>query len=159
MSKLYELTGSYAKLVELEDDLDPTLFHDTLDSITDSIEDKAVGYAKVINQFASDVKQLKAEEERLAKRRVTLDNKIKILKDALTEAMQATNNRKFKTPEFTIYLQKNPPKMIIPDEGKVPAGYLRTVMQIDKEKLKADLKAGKEISGASLVQEESLRIK
>ena len=159
MPKLYELTGDYAKLVELEDDLDPTLFHDTLDSITDSIEDKAVGYAKVINQFTSDAKQLKAEEERLAKRRTALDHKIKILKDALTEAMQATNNRKFKTPEFTIWIQDNPKKLVVDEELSLPNNFFHVERKLDKKALKEAMEYGKEFDGAHFEQTKGLRIK
>ena len=65
MATLYELTGSYHKLLELSEDTDPTLFSDTMDSITDAIDDKAVGYAKVDKELAKDEKALKDEASRL----------------------------------------------------------------------------------------------
>lgn len=159
MATLYELQGAYRQLLELEEDTDPTLFHDTLDSIADTIEDKAIGYAKVINQLNSDAEQLKKEELRLHGRRSSIENKVRILKDNLTQAMIETDQRKIKSPEFNIYIQKNPAKLVIPDEQKVNASYFHTELVLDKKSIKEDLKAGKEVLGASLEQSESVRIR
>jgi len=159
MATLYELKGSYQRLLDLEDDTDPTLFHDTLDSITDSIEVKAVGYAKVIGQLYSDIEQIKREEDRLKIRRIAIQTKAKIIKDNLTQALVETNQTKIKTPEYTIWVQKNPASLVIPDEGKLSPDYFHSVMVLDKEAVKKDLKAGKEILGASLEQSESVRIR
>lgn len=56
--------------------------------------------------------------------------------------------------------KKNPPKVTIQDENKVPAEFIviKEVKSIDKTALKNELKAGKEIEGCELVQESRLTI-
>ncbi|MBS1006791.1 siphovirus Gp157 family protein, partial [Levilactobacillus brevis] len=58
---LYELEGNLLHVVELANSAKPEdqqLFADTIESLQDSIADKAIGYGKVINQLVADEKQL-----------------------------------------------------------------------------------------------------
>ncbi|PMD71473.1 siphovirus Gp157 family protein [Companilactobacillus nuruki] len=159
MATLYELTGSYYKLLELSEDTDPTLFNDTMDSITDAIEDKAVGYAKVDKELDKDERALKDEASRLSARAKSISNNRKILKQNLQEAMETTGKTKIKTNEFTIYIQNNAPSVRIPDESKIPAYLTKTVMAPDKTRIKKLLKEGKDVPGAELSTSSSLRIR
>ncbi|KRN30306.1 hypothetical protein IV40_GL001894 [Lactobacillus selangorensis] len=130
-----------------------------MDSITDSLEDKAIGYAKVNAQLKADAASLKEEETRLHDRRVAIENKQKLLKEALSQAMIETDQRKFKTPLFSIYIQKNPVKMVISDRDKIDKNYFHNEEVLDSSALKDDLKAGKQVDGAELQQTESVRIR
>ena len=157
---LYELRGKYKQLVEMEEEMDPTLFHDTLDSITDAIEDKAEGYAKVINQFKTDAKALKEEEQRLAKRRQAIETKIGILQENLYEAMKETGAEKIKSAQFTVWIQKNPMSVNITNEALIPEEYfIPQEPKLDKKSLKEDMQLHGEIPGAELVQSEGVRIR
>jgi len=49
--KLYELTENYLQLLEMAEDMDPELLRDTLESIQESIEDKAENTAKTHQIF------------------------------------------------------------------------------------------------------------
>jgi len=159
MATLYELTGSYHKLLELSEDTDPTLFNDTMDSITDAIEDKAVGYAKVDKELDKDEKALKDEASRLSARAKSISNNRKILKQNLQEAMETTGKEKIKTPEFTIYIQNNPVSVKLVDESKIPAYLSKTTTVPDKTRIKQLLKEGKDVPGAELSAGSSLRIR
>ena len=159
MATLYELTGSYHKLLELSEDTEPTLFNDTMDSITDAIEDKAVGYAKVDKELAKDEQALRDEAQRLRERATSIGNNRKILKQYLQEAMETTGKEKIKTPEFTIYIQNNPVSVKLVDESKIPAYLTKTVMAPDKTRIKELLKKGKDVPGAELSTSSSLRIR
>ncbi|KRL68117.1 siphovirus Gp157 family protein [Companilactobacillus versmoldensis] len=159
MATLYELTGSYHKLLELSEDTDPTLFADTMDSITDAIDDKAVGYAKVDKELAKDEAALKKEAQRLTARAHAIANNRKRLKENLQLAMEETSTPKIKTPEFTIYIQKNNPSVNIVDEHDIPAYLFETKQVIDKKKISSLLKEGKDVPGAELTRSESLRIR
>jgi len=58
---LYELDGNLLNVVELASSAKPEdqqLFDDTIESLQDSIADKAIGYGKVIKQLVADKKQL-----------------------------------------------------------------------------------------------------
>ena len=159
MATLYELTGKYHQLLDLAEDTDPTLFNDTMDSITDAIEDKAVGYAKVDKELDKDEKALKDEASRLSARAKSISNNRKILKQNLQEAMETTGKEKIKTPEFTIYIQNNPVSVKLVDESKIPAYLTKTVMAPDKTRIKQLLKEGKDVPGAELSTSSSLRIR
>lgn len=159
MATLYELTGSYLKLLEYAEDTDPTLYHDTMDSIQDAIEDKAVGYAKVDKELAKDEVALREEAQRLSARATVISNNRKRLKENLQQAMVDVNKPKIKTPEFTIYIQKNNPSVDIPDKSEIPAYLFETKQVLDKKRISKMLKEGKDVPGAELIRTESLRIR
>jgi hypothetical protein len=157
MATLYELTGNYLKLLEYAEDTDPTLFHDTMDSINEAIEDKAVGYAKVDKELAKDEVALKEEAQRLNARAIVIANNRKRLKRNLQDSMVAIGNEKIKTPEFTIYIQRNNPSVNILDEHEIPAYLYETKHVLDKKRISSLLKEGKDVPGAELTRSESLR--
>jgi hypothetical protein len=159
MATLYELTGNYLKLLEYAEDTDPTLFHDTMDSINEAIEDKAVGYAKVDKELAKDEVALKEEAQRLNARAIVIANNRKRLKRNLQDSMVAIGNEKIKTPEFTIYIQRNNPSVNILDEHEIPAYLYETKQVIDKKRISTMLKEGKDVAGAKLSASSSLRIR
>ena len=77
MASLYELTGDYARFSELMEmeELEPEMqeaLEDALNNLGEDIEIKLENYAKIIKNFESDIAGLKAEEERLNKKRKTL---------------------------------------------------------------------------------------
>lgn len=157
--RLYDLTGKYKQLMDMEEDLDPTLFHDTLDSIDDAIEEKAVNYGRIIKMLNADSKTLDDEIKVLQQRKHTIDNKSKLMKETLTQAMIDTGKQKIKSPFISVWIQRNPAKLIIPDEKQLQADYFIVTRVPDKDQIKEDLKAGKEVLGASLEQSESVRIR
>lgn len=159
MATLYELTGSYLKLLEYAEDSDSTLFSDTMDSITDAIGDKADGYAEVDKELAKDEKALKDEAQRLRKRAISIGKNRRHLQQTLKESMKATGKTKIKTNKFTIYIQKNPESVRLVDESKIPAYLNKTVMEPDKTRIKQLLKEGKDVPGAELKTGSSVRIR
>lgn len=162
---LYELTTEYMELLAmLEDpDVDDELIADTLEGIDGELEVKADGYARVMRQMDADAKAIKAEEERLANRRKSLENRAANLKTRLQQMMEITGKVKFKTELFSFGIQKNPAAVVIDEQyiENIPEEYLiRQDPKIDRAKLKEDLKAGKDLDGiAHLEQTESLRIR
>ncbi|MCH4010348.1 MAG: siphovirus Gp157 family protein [Companilactobacillus sp.] len=157
MATLYELTGSYLKLLEYAEDADPTLYHDTMDSITDAIEDKAVGYAKVDKELAKDEVALKEEAKRLSARATAIANNRKRLKRNLQDSMAAIGSKKIKTLGFTIYIQRNNPSVNILDEHEIPDYLYETKQVLDKKRISTMFKEGKDVPGAELTHSESLR--
>ncbi|GAN43265.1 uncharacterized protein LC1981_2484 [Lacticaseibacillus paracasei NRIC 1981] len=57
MPPVYDLKSKYATLLAKAEDMeiDPIVLHDTLESIKDAIEDKAVGCVQVIKSLEADV--------------------------------------------------------------------------------------------------------
>jgi chromosome segregation ATPase len=157
MASLYDLTGDYAKFaeymeqVELEPEMQEAL-EDALNNLGEDIEIKLENYAKIIKNFESDIAGLKAEEERLAKKRKAMENSIKHMKERMTEAMIRTGKVDIKGELFKFKVQANPPAVVMDVNyiEDVPEKYLIAQdPKIDKKKLAEDLKAGVELEGVA----------
>lgn len=162
MANIYELTNDFREVMNLLEsgDYDEEVLRNTLECIEYEIEEKADGYARVIRNIEADIAGIKSEEERLNKKRKALENSVKQMKDNLTEAMRATGKVKFKTDLFSFNIQKNPPKVQLIEGAVVPAAYLiEQDPKVDTAFIKEELKNGKELPFAVLLQDESLRIK
>lgn len=156
---LYELSTNYLQIQEMIMEGAEGL-EDTLESLNDAIEEKAVGYAKVIKNIEGQVLAIKEEEKRLAERRRSLESNIKRLKENLELSMLDTGKKKIKTNLFTFNIQKNPPSVKILDEEAIPSDYLvKQKPKIDKKAIINDLKNGVEVEGVEIKQGESLRIR
>jgi hypothetical protein len=143
-----------------------TMDEDTLkDALMNSKEELAIkleNYCKFIKNLESDIAGLKEEEKRLASKRKTMENTIERAKEAMKYAMEASGMEKVKGTLFTITIQANPEKVVMETEdvSSIPADYLRMKdPEIDKAKIKEDLKAGVELSFAHLEKSRGVRIR
>ena len=156
---LYSLSAAYQQIQNMIEDGQEGL-SDTLESLNDAIEDKAVGYGKIIRNLESQAKAIKDEEERLTDRRRSLEINVKRLKESLEQAMFDVDMKKIKTDLFSFNIQKNPPSVNIIDPAGIPTVYfIEQDPVLNKKAILADLKNGIEIPGAEIKQGESLRIK
>lgn len=164
MASLYQLTNQYLALVDmanaaLEDENgieidDLEMFIDTLDAIEDSMESKAENIGKLIKNLEGDVAVFKAEEQRLQKRRKSMENRIERLKRYTKEMLELAGKDRMSAGVFNIRLQKNPPSIRIVDETKIPSTYKQP--QPDKimnQEILKDLKNGVVIPGAEIAPE------
>lgn len=160
MASLYELSGDYVKFSELMEmeELEPEMqeaLEEALGNLGEDIEIKLENYAKIIKNFESDIAGLKVEEERLNKKRKTLENSIKNMKQRMTEAMIQTGKVDIKGDLFKFKVQANPPAVVMDVNyiEDVPDKYLIAQdPKIDKKKLAEDLKAGVELDGVAHLQ-------
>ena len=168
---LYEMTGDLLQLMELlyDEEIDEEQLLQICEDIELEIEDKADGYAKIIKDMDGSIDALKAEEDRLKKRRKSLENRQKFLKHNLEGAMRAIGKTKFKTDLFSFGIQKNPKSVVIADE----TAFIEQCQKdgrddllkyaepdINRTALKEAMdKDGEYFEGAELVQTESLRIR
>lgn len=165
MANIYELTQDYLRLLEMAEDpeLDPEVIADTFEGIEGELEIKAENYAKVMKNLEGDIAALKAEEERLAKKRKAIENNIKRMKGTLQEAMELTGKTKFKTELFSFGIQKNAPSVVIDaaDIRDIPEDYLKfKEPEVDKTAIKNAINAGVDFEGlAHLEVSQSLRIR
>lgn len=157
---LRELTAEFEAVlaIALEED-DGEELAGRLAEIDMAIEDKADNYAVIIADLSAQESKLKAEIDRLTKRRQTLRNNTDRMKQSLQQAMETVGKEKMKTDYYSYTIQKNPPKLVLDDERIVPEDYFVTKRELDKASLKDALKTGQEVRGAHLEQTESLRIR
>lgn len=162
MSNLYQLTNNYEQVLNMlyDEDVDEQMILDTLEAIEGEIEEKADGYAKIIRELEAMRDARKEEMYRQQEGARVLDNKIKLLKQNLFNAMKQTGKTKFATNLFTFNIAKNGGKQPLTIDGDVPEEYQKIIKENDNEKIRADLESGKELPFAHLEPRgESLRIK
>jgi chaperonin cofactor prefoldin len=156
---IYELSNAYQQIQMMIEDGENGL-EDTLESLNDAIEDKAVGYAKVMKNLEAQAKAIKDEEERLADRRKSLESNVKRLKESLEQSMINVNMKKIKTELFSFNIQKNPPSVEVLNDSAIPESYfIPQEPKLDKKAILTDLKNGFEVPGAEIKQTEGLRIR
>ena len=164
MANIYELTSGIQILWDLMDqgELDDDTLIDAMENSQEELNIKLENYCKFIKNLEADIAGLKEEEKRLAARRKTMENTIERAKAAMQWAMNAAGEKKVKGNLFTISLQANPEKVVLETEdiNSIPTDYIRMKEpEIDKAKVKEDLKAGKELSFARLERTEGIRIR
>ena len=146
--KLYDLTSDFAELFEQFDEIDNwkpdtdedgkpiddngnvignvtaykenmlQAWFDTLDSIEELFEDKAVNIAMYIKNLRSDAEQLKAEKLRLEKRQSAKNKAADRLENYLLNSMQAIGRTVIDRPQALITIKQNPESTVIEDERK-----------------------------------------
>ena len=162
MATMYELTNDYLAVLDMANnpDIPPEVITDTLEGIDGEIEIKAENIAKVLKELDAEVAKLKVEENRLNCRRKAIENNIKSTKEYLYHTMKITGKEKFKTELFSFNIQKNPVKIVIDDESKIPCKYLiEQPPTVDKAALKEYLKTNEAVQYAHLEQTEGVRIR
>jgi hypothetical protein len=159
---LYELNGIYLDILNNGADWDQEALQIAMESITDSIEVKVENYAKMIRHLEGEQLMLKAEEERISKRRKSLESQVKRLKEGMQLSMELTGKEKIKSSLFTIWIQESKSASVdVTNEKQLLKEYKIPGITIDKKQLLADLKAGKVVRGAKLQESssKSVRIK
>lgn len=157
MATLYELTGQFLDIYNLELDEETKL--DTLDSIDweTEYETKVENYIKVMKNLEADVEARKNEIKRLMELNKADEKKKEHLKDTLSASMSLTGHERVDTPLFKVSFRKS--QAVEVDEAVLPEDYKVATWKPDKKRLKEDLKNGLEIIGASLVERKNLSIR
>lgn len=156
---LYELSGAYKEIQELIEDGKEGL-EDTLEALEGALEDKAIGYAKVMKNLEAQASAIKEEEKRLRERRKSIENNIKRMKESLQGAMEYNNIKRIKTDLFTFNIQKNVPSLKVNENALIPAEYFeKQDPKLNRKALTDAIKNGLTIDGVELIQSEGLRIR
>ena len=129
MAKLFELTKDFlvAKEMLYDEEKDTETVLNTLDCIDCMIEEKADGYAKILQYIYGDISTVDNEIKRLTKIKKMLENRSKDLKEHLKQCMEVTGKTKFKTALYSFSIQKNGsvnPLKIDADVKDIPQEYL-----------------------------------
>jgi len=168
MSALYVLANSYLALAEklADGDFDAQTIADTIDGsgITDELAVKAQGIEHVARVAEAHNAAIDAEIARLQALKA---HRVKVasgLRQYLLDNMQRMGIERIDCPLFQISIRKNPPAVEVFDTINLPSEYMVVpepkplISQPDKAAIKKALQAGKEITGARLVQGVRLNI-
>lgn len=157
MATLYELTGQFLEIYNM--DIDDETKLDTLEAIdwTNDYETKVEGYVKVIKSLEADIEARKNEKKRLDGLNKSDQTKIDNLKAALAVSMTETGQTKVDTTLFKVGFRKS--EAVVVDKTKLPKKYQVATYKPDKKTLKELLKSGKRIKGAALEERSNLSIR
>lgn len=165
---LYQIGDQYLidlkKLEEL--DLDPATFADTLESMGGDFEIKAQNVVMFMRNRDVIIKAMKDAERAMSDRRKQAEKHLDNMAEYLKLQMERVGILKIECPEFTIAVQKNPGKVVIDDEGQVPAFFWKTPeapppppAKIDLAAIKEAIQDGEEVAGAHFEKGTRLVIK
>lgn len=163
MKSLYELTEEFSDLVLLleseEVSEDEIAFE--LAKISESVDAKAEGYAKILRNWAIEADGLATEIDRLTKRRKAVENASKRLKQHLQNTMVLMGKKQIATSIGKWSIRNNPPSAVITDFASIPARYLVPVdPKVDSRQIIADWKNnGELIPGVEIQIKQSLQFR
>lgn len=122
------------------------------EAIEDEAADKVAATAFVIQRLKADEALLDEEAKRLKAKQQAVTKRRERLTETLKTFMETTETEKVKTPSVSVTLGKPSKRVEIEDEKKLPPQYIElvTTRKVDRNAIKAALKAGNTVSGASL---------
>lgn len=162
---LYAIADNFlADIRKMEEaDLDDQTFADTLEAISGDLEEKAKAVAMFARNLEASAEAIKQAEKQMADRRKALENKADKVRQYLLDNMLKTGISKIDCPYFSLSVRKNPPAVEIIQQDMIPMEYFdippMPAPQLNKNRLKDDLKNGVIVEGAKLTQSHSLQIK
>jgi len=167
MPTLYELTENAQQLYDLGSSAQDADDHEAKQAINEAFEllqgelnQKLEQCVYTLKEWEIEASAQKAEEERLKKKRKSVERSIFNLKARMLMAMQAADMTKSKGALHTVSLRKTPAKLIIDDPQKVPDAYLvPQPAKPDNKGIKEALKDGEILDFAHLETGESVSIK
>lgn len=164
MITLYEIADDYRRALDfdIDSEVDAEALTALLGEITDRFENKAAAVVAYIRNISGEAKAFKDESARLAAKGVALERRAASLESYLEHEMRRCNLIECKAGIASLKFVKNPWSVEIDPGVTLPPEYMRQPPTPppapDKKLLAEDLKAGKVIEGARLVQKERLKI-
>lgn len=139
--KLYELQDQLVKIDDvLEAATDPEtqeILESAKEDLLKTIDGKIEDILNYIADCKAKVEQLKKEEDRIAKKRKTLENKADYLKSMLMWFMKRNNQTKAEFGMWNVSVSKTPAKVILDvDEDDLPAWFKKVSYVVDKMAIK-----------------------
>lgn len=135
---------------------------DALEKLEMARETKIENAAMMVKNLSAEAAAIKAEEEKLAKRRKAIENKAEDVKQFLVRALTREDgtSEKFRTARAAVTVKMNPAKVIISDEKLLPEVFFREIIdrKPDRAQIKEVLSRGIEVPGAALERGRSVMI-
>lgn len=156
---LFEMTVAATELYDLltSGEIDEQTFEDTLQAM--GSEEKLESYCKVIKQLEADAEMLKAEKDRIDKKKKTVENSIDRMKKAVADFMNAKGTKKATAGTFTVALSESKAVKVV-DENKVPKMYfIKQDPKLDKKTIRELLMQGEKVKGCELQTNSNIKIK
>lgn len=162
MASLHHIAAGYrAQAAQLADlDVSPEVVAATLEELAGELSDKARAVAFVIRAIEAEAEAEKAWAKTAMDKAKSLQNRADGLREYLSGAMLACGLEKVSSPGISLSFRKSEAVNIF-DQSAIPAEYMAEPKppEPNKTAIKADLKEGVIIPGASLEVRHNLQIK
>lgn len=160
---LFQLSQQYQQLAD-NDELDPTVIADTLDSINDAWEDKLNNIAKWCESLDSDIDFLTKKKRSISDELSYRKNLRANLMTYLTSAIDDRGLKEVHTDDYILQPRNYKQRTVIDDEDKIPGEYrnyakYQGMYDIKKNDVYKALKDGKNVPGAHLEPNRKVMIK
>jgi len=165
MPALYQLVGQLRELEQLadSDEFPVDALRDTLEGLEGEIEIKAENVAAFVLSLESTAEAIDQAAAAMLRRRSLLLGRAQSVREYLFTNMKAAGITEISCPYFKIKIKKNPPKIVIDDEGKIPAElFVYPVAPApfpDKATIKEKIRAGETVDGCHVEQGDRLDIR
>lgn len=162
---LYELAFEYREAEALLNEAETNEeYQQALDHLTDlevGLTDKVDNIASYIRNLDGDINKFKEEENRLADKRKTMQNKQERLKKYLMDVFAQQGIDSVQGERFQVKIQNNSQwSMAVSDESNIPAEYFEKIPTLKKGQLKKDIiENGLYIEGVTVSKGQHLRIR
>ena len=165
MATLYDITGRMLDLLAIADDedIEPEVFKDTLESIEGEYDDKIEVYCKAIKNLEADMKAFDEESKRLKAKKEKLEKNIDRMKKTVFESLKLMNKTNAGGKVLKATIQKNGgvlPLIIDAEPNDVPFEFQKVTIETDNAAIREALDKGVTLTFARYGERgESLRIK
>jgi hypothetical protein len=163
---LYQIEQEYLSIAQSIEDADGVLDEQMEQQLMinqEELQTKAVKYALVIRQMDAEAAMLKAEIARMNALKKSKENAVARLKEAIAGAMQRHGITKIQGDLINLSFRRSQKVMQVDQEmdalSALPQQYLRTKTEVDTSAIRAALKAGEEVDGFEMVENQSLQLK
>jgi len=160
---LYQMSSQYQSLMQniIESDEITVEQLQSIESVNDSIEEKAKAMGALIKNMEAEYKAIQEAIMTMEERAIILNNKIENIKDYLKINLEKCEIKEVKSPWFDIKIKMNPASVVIKDENLIPTEYFKETLmrKVDKSLISQSLKNNIMIPGVLLERRTRLEIK
>lgn len=162
MASLYEIDRALRTVIEgglvFDEETGEVYFdEENLAELVGARNEKLEACAVVVKELEADAAALKAEGEKLAKRRQVAESKAERLRKYVADSMELFGDEKLETPKACLRFRRSS-FVDVSDVDSLPREFVRvkTTETPDKAAIAKAIKAGQEVSGAELMERKTL---
>lgn len=162
---LYSIANQYQEILDKTFDDETGEVNENaialLEIVKDNIKDKGIAIASFIKNIDAEREAIEKAKKAMAEREARLDRRVSYLTSYLQSNMERCGINEISCPYFVVKLKKCPISVDISNENEIPDDYkkVKSVVSVDKMKIKEEILAGVIIPGATLKQNMRLEIR
>ena len=136
------------------------MFLDSIDPADSETNDRVITISRMYQTLCDEISAIKRREAGLKAHRDSLAAKAELAKERIISIMSDASLDKVLTDDMSVSLRNAPASVVIEDEKAIADKYfIAQEPKLSKQLIKAALKSGVNVRGASLVESKTLSIK